>query len=116
MTSPSTFKALVILKDTSLIITSTFTKKLGCYCTYITGRAIGYTVQKITKDWILLAQTAGTRPFSKSVLPYLIFNRTRNIFEILTSREDGSVPRSQADDHVEASGSLSEKEELAAKA
>lgn len=54
------------------------------------------------------------KPFSMMVAPYLTFNSTRNIFELLLTKEYVLAIISAADDIGEAPGPVSEKEELVA--
>lgn len=63
--------------------------------TYVTGKLIGYTVQKITKVWITLAHSDVIRT-------------------ILSRKHDDLAPRSHACDLAEATGPVSEKAEVAA--
>lgn len=70
-------------------------------------------MQRITRAWTSLAHGAEIRPFFEMVSSYLIFNRTRNIFEVLSMKEDGYVPRAQANDLAETSGTVSNREEVA---
>lgn len=65
--------------------------------------------------WITLAHEDGMRPFSTMVLPYIMFNRTENLFEVLSRREDGYALRSHANDLAESTGPVSETKEVASK-
>lgn len=54
------------------------------------------------------------RLFSKTVLHYLMFFRTRNVFVVLPRKEDGFAPGSHTDELAKASASMSKKEEVPA--
>lgn len=86
----------------------------SCSCTYITGALIGYTVQKTSKAWIVLAQGSEMPPCSEMRSPHLISNRTCNVLEVLPRKEDCFAPTLQTHDLVEAFGSVSRKEEVGA--
>lgn len=78
------------------------------------GTLIGYTVQKITKNWIPLADDVGRRPLLKMVLSYLMFSCTGNVFEILARKGEVYAARSQTDDITEATDFVNEKAKTAA--
>lgn len=80
----------------------------------MTGKLIGYTVQTTTKVWIALADTTGMLPFSKTVAPHLMSNCTRNVFEIMSRREDGDASKVQAKTRKEVSLSVQKKKKVAA--
>lgn len=54
------------------------------------------------------------RPLSMMVSTYHIFNRTRKVFEELSRKENGFAPGSPANDFAETTGSVSEKDDVAA--
>lgn len=53
------------------------------------------------------------QPFFKMAAPYLMFDCTRNVFEVPSRNEDGSAPRLLADAFEEGLGSLIDMKELA---
>lgn len=86
----------------------------NCSGTYVTGTLIGYTMQRITNIWIALTLAASMRPFFKMVTSCLMFNHTREVFELLQRSEDGFAPGLQGNDFAEASSSARQREEMAA--
>lgn len=109
MASPSKFEAHIFLHGISLVNTTIFSEMLSSSCTYVKEMIIRNTVQEITRAWIGLAHVTGTQPFSRMFTSYLTFNRTQNVFVVLSGEKNGFAPRSQAYDFAEATGPVREK-------
>lgn len=69
---------------------------------------------KIKKVWIALGQSTEMHVFSRTVLSYFMFNHTCNLFEVPSSKNDGSASSWRADDIGEASVPVRERELVAA--
>lgn len=52
--------------------------------------------------------------FSKTVAPHFILSLTQNVFQVLSTKLDVIVPKLYADDIGEASGPVTDKEEVSA--
>lgn len=55
------------------------------------------------------------RPFFEMISFHFMVSRTRDVFQILSTRQDGLVPKLQAIDLLEATGALTKKKEVASK-
>lgn len=116
MTIPSAFETLILLHSRSLLNTNIVTKMTGCTLTYVMKTEIGYTVRRIMKAWKSLVHTSGMRPSSKMVSPYLLFNFTPNILTLSVRKKACFASRLQSDYFAEDTGTVTEKEEVAANA
>lgn len=87
MSSSYMYEALVFLHFILLVNKGNVTKNISCSRTHITGTLIGYTVQKITRSWIVLTQPAGVWTFSEIISFYLVPNRTQSVIDVLSMKK-----------------------------
>lgn len=95
----------MLLANSSIAI-----NKFSCFCMYLRETLAVCLVQKITKGWMAFAPAASFRPFYKTISSYFMFNCTRDVSPLLSTRRDGFGPRLQAYARTEASVIINEKE------
>lgn len=75
--------------------------------TYVSGTLVEYTIQKITKSCIALADKAGMQLLSNMAIPCPAYNLPgMNLRYFPKEKTDDSVPRLKIDDLAEASDSV----------
>lgn len=102
-------RSVFFLHGTSLVNITVINKRPTCRRTLIMGVLIWFAVQNSTNAWNVLSHAAGVIAFSDTFGLYFIFNRIRNVFEVLSTKAAGLPPRLQGDAPGEACGSESEK-------